>query len=379
MSEYQYYEFQAIDQPLSERQMQTLRAYSTRARITPTSFVNHYEWGNFKGNANAWMEKYFDAFLYVANWGTHVFMFRLPSKVLPLKVAWQYCPGNAASAREKSGKVIITLVSEEEPDGDWDTGEGWLASLVPVRAEIARGDLRALYLAWLLCAQGKELRGNALEPPVPARLGDLSASLRSLAAFLRIDGHLLASASAGSADAMDASLDRKALSRWVAALPPREKNKVLLTLMAGEGAHSGNELLARYQQERAGASPGGVSGGHPSRTVQTLMQGAAEYRRMAAEKAAEERAHRQREAMAAREKYLDGLVGRESTLWVKVERLIAEKQPRSYDQALKVLLDLRDLAARTGKGDNFRQRLDALRAAHARKLTFLDKLKRAGL
>jgi len=71
MSEYQYYEFQAIDRPLSERERGELRACSTRATITSTRFANHYEWGDLKGDPRAWMEKHFDAFLYVANWGTH--------------------------------------------------------------------------------------------------------------------------------------------------------------------------------------------------------------------------------------------------------------------------------------------------------------------
>ena len=50
MSEYQYYEFQAIDRPLSEREGRVLRACSTRATITSTRFVNHYEWGDLKGD-----------------------------------------------------------------------------------------------------------------------------------------------------------------------------------------------------------------------------------------------------------------------------------------------------------------------------------------
>ena len=50
MSEYQYYEFQAIDRPLGEADRQTLRALSARARITATSFTNSYEWGDFKGD-----------------------------------------------------------------------------------------------------------------------------------------------------------------------------------------------------------------------------------------------------------------------------------------------------------------------------------------
>ncbi len=50
MSEHQYYEFQAIDRPLSEADRQALRDLSTRARITATSFTNSYEWGDFKGD-----------------------------------------------------------------------------------------------------------------------------------------------------------------------------------------------------------------------------------------------------------------------------------------------------------------------------------------
>ena len=45
MSEYQYYEFQAIDRPLTEREMGELRSFSSRATITPTRFVNHYTSG----------------------------------------------------------------------------------------------------------------------------------------------------------------------------------------------------------------------------------------------------------------------------------------------------------------------------------------------
>lgn len=101
MSEYQYYEFQAVDWPLTEREMRALRGYSTRADITPTRFVNHYEWGDFKGDPVAWVERYFDAFLYLANWGTRELMLRLPRRVLDLETAQRHLVGEAAlSARE---------------------------------------------------------------------------------------------------------------------------------------------------------------------------------------------------------------------------------------------------------------------------------------
>ena len=69
MSEYQYYGFQAIDQPLSEDDMRWLRGLSTRAQITTNSFVNVYHWGNFRGDPVTVMERCFDAFVYVTNWG----------------------------------------------------------------------------------------------------------------------------------------------------------------------------------------------------------------------------------------------------------------------------------------------------------------------
>jgi hypothetical protein len=107
MSEYQYYEFQAIDRPLTEKQINELRACSSRATITPTRFVNVYNWGDLQGNPSDWMEKHFDVFLYLANWGTHRLMLRLPRALLDLETARLYCCGESASARAKGDFVIL--------------------------------------------------------------------------------------------------------------------------------------------------------------------------------------------------------------------------------------------------------------------------------
>ena len=178
MSEYQYYEFQAIDRPLTTKEMSELRSYSTRARITPTSFVNEYSWGSFGGDEVKWMERYFDAFLYLANWGTHILKLRLPSRLLDLKVAVEYFSGDSFVLREKDGRVILSFVSEEGDDDDSVEGEGRLSSMISVRAEIARGDLRALYLGWLLCAQTGDFDDEEVEPP--CRPGLVSSAPRSM-------------------------------------------------------------------------------------------------------------------------------------------------------------------------------------------------------
>jgi hypothetical protein len=56
VSEYQYYEFAAIDRPLTEQELEEIGALSTRAEITPTSFKNVYHYGSFRGNPLKMME-----------------------------------------------------------------------------------------------------------------------------------------------------------------------------------------------------------------------------------------------------------------------------------------------------------------------------------
>jgi hypothetical protein len=198
MSEYQYYEFLAVDRELTAKQQRELRAVSTRAEITSSGFVNHYEWGDLKGDPGEWMERYFDAHLYLANWGTRRIMMRVPLVALPAETAARYCAGEAAQSRATGTHVIVDLWSEDE-DGEeeWDE-ESALAEIVPARAELAAGDLRLLYLAWLLCVQDRELADDDLEPPVPAGLAQLSDALAVLADFLRLDKDLLAAAAAES-------------------------------------------------------------------------------------------------------------------------------------------------------------------------------------
>ncbi len=381
MSEYQYYEFQAIDRPLTAKEMAELRSYSTRARITPTSFVNDYAWGSFKGNEDAWMEKYFDAFLYVANWGTHVLKLRLPARLLDVSTARQYCVGECASVRENNQKIILSFVSEDEAGGEWVEGEGQLSSLIALRSDLARGDLRALYLGWLLCAQSGDLADDEVEPPVPAGLAQLSASLGSLVEFLRVDVDLLDAAATASPALAVTELDPVALREWLAQLSVAEKDGYLARLMAGNDGAVANELVQRMRRERE-VDRGAGKVVAKRRTVAELLrageQTAGERTRIAAEKAAKEKEERERAAVRARVKYLDQVAGKEPMLWEKVEHLVATKQPKSYDQAVQLLVDLRDLAARKDAAD-FRWRVEALRTAHARKPTLIDRLDRAGL
>jgi hypothetical protein len=264
--------------------------------------------------------------------------------------------------------VILDLHSEDE---------NALASIVPVRNELAAGDQRLLYLAWLLCVQNEELDEEEREPPVPPGLRKLSGPLRSLADFLRLDEDLFATAAQAS-PALDAQMpSAAALTKWVKQLPQADKDKVIVRLLRGDGAHLHAELLRRYG---SGADSAPIDGG---RTVGQLLAGAekcwAERQRVADERKAAERARREAAAAAAREHRLDELAADPERAWQRVAELIGTKKPKEYDAAVALLVDLKALAERDGQRNAFQGRMRQLRQEHARKPSLIDRLDLAGL
>ena len=111
-------------------------------------------------------------------------MLRIPKRLLEHDVTVAYCTGDSMSFSSTNEHHILSFYSEQE-DHEWAEGEGRLASLVPLRAELMQGDRRCLYLAWLLGVQRGELDNESLEPPIPTGLGELSATLQSFAAHWR--------------------------------------------------------------------------------------------------------------------------------------------------------------------------------------------------
>ena len=376
MSEYQFYEFLAIDRPLDARAQQELRAVSSRARITATQFVNTYEWGDLRDDPRALMASHFDAFLYLASWGTRQLMFRLPSSVLDVDVVSRYCATDTACAWAAGNSVIIALTSEKDDDY-WDqSAEGALSSIVPVRAE-AVGDRRLLYLAWLLSVDAGVLDEAELEPPVPAGLRELSGPLRAVVEFLRLDDDLLSAAAEASEPLTSIASSARDARRWVARLPAREKEDVLVRLVSGDVDVS-RELVRRF---RAESYPFLEREG--TRTVVELQDAALQARErrewLAAQRQAEEKAGRARTQAAVREQHLTALAARQEQAWTQVDCAIETRQPAKYDEAVTIVKDLRSVSERADRRDAFDQRLSNLQQRHARKVSLLERFERAGL
>jgi hypothetical protein len=287
MSEYQYYEFLAVDRPLTAAEQADVRQLSTRAKITATSFTNEYHWGDFKGSPDEMMRRYYDAHLYLANWGTRRIMLRLPHPLLAPKVARQYCAGELVRVSTTRDHVILDLTSDDETGEveDEEEAEDSLSAIVGVRAELAAGDLRPLYLAWLSAYGTWERDENAfdeedegdLEPPVPAGLGSLTAPQRALADFLRLDHDLLRVAAEASPELPEVTHDAAALAALaahLAGLPVSDKDRLLTLVAQGQAAHARTELLRGLRA----AVPADQRDSPPQRTVAELLDTAAERR-----------------------------------------------------------------------------------------------------
>ena len=375
MSEYQYYEFLALDRPLTDAELGRVRALSTRAQISRTRFVNEYQWGDFKGDPDVLLDRFYDAHLYFANWGTRILMLGLPFALLDLSTADEYCDGESAFVRRTGKNVVLRWCSEDE-DGeeDWaDGGPGPLGALVGVRAELAAGDLRPLYLGWLAAVSAgsygsfeesddRDEDAEVLEPAVPPGLDRLTGAQRALAGFLRVDADLLDAAAEASAEpGAEADETALAVDQWIKGLTTGEKDAALRRLLGDDDPHARAELLRAARPEARSADG-------RRRTVRTLVEAAA-MRSEARERerrrqAAAERERREQQARQERERRLDELAGQGERPWSEVSALIAGKSARHYQAAVALLADLRELSTRGGEPDGFARRLADLRTAH---------------
>ncbi len=381
MSEYQYYEFQSVDRSLSSKQMDELRRYSSRAQITPSSFVNVYNFGDFRGDPDKLIDKYFDAFLYLANWGTRWLMLRVPEKLLSPETAAAFKASDCFSCRHRGDHVVLSFRSEDEEDYEWAEGEGWLSSLLPIRAALMHGDYRSLYLGWLLAVQAEEVDEDALEPAVPPGLSELDAPLDQLAQFLRIDTDLIASAAEHSAAKPRTSLSKNDITAWLSTLPAKKKDALLASLVADDDPH----LVVELQQQALEVVHGTTTSrsDRQLRTAAELLERAGVLgdvrRAKEAKDQARKKARREREAAKKRKKHLESLRGNEPTLWSQVHELIGTRQPKRYDDAVSLLRDLHDLAELQGDIGPFRMKMSALHDEHQRKTTLVKRFRESKL
>lgn len=374
MSEYQYYEFQAVDRPLTAGEQQELRALSTRARITATSFVNSYEWGDFKGSPSLLIERMFDLHLYLSNWGSRRFFLRLPTKFVDrMWLNGVLSEVDCVETRIVGDHLIVEIARDELEVEDLDEGAGQLAALAPLRANILAGDLRMFYLLWLTAVEADVFADDTPEP-LPD-VGPLDGALEAFAEFFQIDADLVAAAAERNAQATGVELQKRDIDAAIRALSDKERLGLLSRLYDGD-PFVGVELRRLVRDsvaERTGIEP------PKARTVGELRARAAEIaadrKRAAAAAARAERERREAEAAMARKRRLAAVTARGELAWREVDNEIERRNAAGYDRAKALLADLRDVALSEGRMNEFERRVGALRKKHARKGEFIDRLR----
>ena len=372
MSEYQYYEFQAIDRPLHESEQAEISRLSRRVALTPRQAVFTYSYGDFPSNPITVLTKYFDAMLYLANWGTKQLVFRFPRSLVDAETLAPYCFPDVISTSVTKNALLLDICFDEEGGGSWIEGEGWLSALIPLRQDILRGDFRVLYLAWLKAAALTpefEEDEDQLEPPVPAHLQTLTAPLNAFVELLEFDQDLIAVASEASAVPHEAG--QPELETWVAALPEAERIDFLVRLARGE-PHVDVQLMQRLRALAAEQSGQHEQFAPHRRRISELLA--------AAQERAERRRKQQRqEAEKTRLRRLDELAPKAPQVWEQVVALIEKKQVKAYDEAVKLLLELRELAQHIRQMDGFKARINRIYEDYRSRPGLLSRLGHAGL
>ncbi|MCE9556589.1 MAG: hypothetical protein K8T91_24835 [Planctomycetes bacterium] len=252
MSEYQVVALRAIDEPVSEKNLQYMHRQSTRAEITPWSFDNEYNFGDFHGNAKEMLRRGYALHLHYANFGVRTLLIRFPNGYPHAAAAKPYLLRDSIRfVKDKTGPgCILEINPDNEPDALeelWDIGE-WVDRLVPLRAELLKGDLRPLYLAHLAMLASYQCDPEeAVEAPVPAGLQKLTDAQSALAEFYGLGKPLMDAAGRESPPLASQSKTQPRLKQWIRNQPAATKDSWLERLLETSETSVRSKILAEFQ------------------------------------------------------------------------------------------------------------------------------------
>jgi hypothetical protein len=376
MSEYQYYEFQAIDRPLTEEEQRAVAELSSRVEPHLRRAVFTYSFGGgLRRRPKELVVDYYDAMLHLANWGSRQLMFRFPKALVDVAEMQQYevvtheYPSDAVDVYTEGEYAILDIQLHEEGGLGWIEGEGWLDSLVSLRDAILQRDYRLLYLAWLKGVTLEfDVDEQSLEPPVPPGLQTLALTLETFIELFDLDEDLIQVAAERSGE-LDKTVSEDDLRRTIERLAPEERDRFLLRLARGEPHLT--LALNRRLSALAGldSKPGEAA---PRRTVGELF---------AAAEAQRERRRQEQKARAEARRIAEfkALAGREDETWHEVDALIQKSQAKPYDQAVQLLIKLRDLARYQDCDIVFEGHMRQLCDLYSRRSALMRRLRQADL
>ena len=375
MSEYQYYEWQRLESPLTIAEQNAVDALSSHIEVSGMQASVSYNWGDFKHDPIRVLAKYFDAYLYFANWGSYELAFSFPKGLIDAAALEIYFDEEHINIREIEGKLVLKFEKNDEDGygGDYEE-QNHLSTLARLRDDIIQGDHRMLYIAWLnaMTEQADWYEEddpdnfyNDPEPPVPVGLNELSLPLRTFMDAFEIDPFLVAAAAERSPRLVP--LKKTAFDSAISKLSRQEANEFLLKIANAESG----AVAALGQKLRSFDEPTAKAQSEP-RTIGELLQRAEELEEIERKRAVEER-HKNH---IARMKKLEK---EEPQLWLDVERILAGGTKASlYDEATAILGRLHELAEYKGEESRFKMQIRRFAKPYKRRRALIERWERKG-
>lgn len=364
MSEYQYYEFQTVDKPLTKQEQEKISLLSSRVRINSRKAIFTYSYGDFPANEEKILADYFDALFYIANWGTVKLMFRFPISLVNTKELEEYVYDDVISINEINDYLILNIEINEEEGSYWiEEDNGYLDSLIELRQQILGRDYRVLYLAWLkgIKSYYDPSLEETLEPTVPDGLNELSDSLKTFVELFEVNEHLI---KVGAVNSQTITSKDNILVDSIKKLSNTEKDDFLSRLLLEEP--NLNLKLKQRLLELSKLSVNKTS--TEKRTINQLLE--------EAEKIAQLEQEREREkARQKKIKELKAFAKEENQAWLDVDNLIQKGQAKPYDEAKNLLVKLKELAIYQGKETEFFHKLEDIRQQYSRRPAFIERIK----
>jgi len=388
VSEYQRYEFMTVDRPLTKTELDAVNNLSSHIEATSTQAIIEYNWGDFKYDPIKVLRDYFDGFLYWANWGSPQLAFRFPHGILPTDLIDDYDFDDLVTfSRGKTYDILNIEFGEMEAPDEWTDYE--LASLIGIREELMAGDTRALYILWLACRcfegdydedyeEGEEEdeseESEADAPPIPPGFSPLTTAQQSLAALFQVPGELLTAAARHSEKTIVKADDD--IAAWIKLLSSERREEYLVRLAHNEPGLS-RLLLKELRELGQGTTRTKQSEGERVSYTTLLAESYGVAEQLAAEKAEwEARWERERieKERAARQQRLQDMHGHLDSYWRQVDKSFERKSASGYNDAVEVLVDLRDVAALFHESEVFQTRFQNWIHSTHRTAAFLRRL-----
>lgn len=374
MSEYQYYEFAAVDGPISDEGLQYARHCSSRAEVSRTRWQNTYSFGDFHGSVDTLL-KYYDVHFYIANWGSVHLGVAFPKGIIPAESIKPYLRGhdnyeNTLTLKKIGDRTILWWERNDEEGWGWTEGDGIIDQLIDIREQLMRGDYRALFLGWLAdfdadeCLDSEE--GAAAMPPIPTGLDNLGPALKTLIENFPVDSDALAVA-AGLSQA--AKTERLPIDSVLEKLSASEMRALLARVAEGGGTSVMTELnRLTYPQAEIPAGSGLNCTEFAAKIVVN--------REVREKKEAEKAAAKRQQKAELRRQHLASVMQRAPKLWSDIDPLMDQKIASAYDQVAAQLKELRDAYEQAGQIDTFQQKLAEFRRRYSNRPAMMRRIEK---